>query len=227
MDLAREAFAGRPLWVVAREQTAGRGRHGRAWASPPGNLHVSFAIDAPCPPPEQPKLGFMAGLALVESIAAVVPSLAGLGLKWPNDVLVDDAKLAGLLVEGGGTVIFGMGVNLVAHPADLPYAATDLLREGFAVTPDALFERLTAELVDGLDHFAGGAGFDRVRIRWLARAAHLRTDVVVRQPDGTLHGRFVDLAGDGAILLETPGGVLRISAGDVFPLDRREWAQHG
>ena len=121
MDEARAlALQGQatPLWLVADEQSGGRGRHGRSWVSPPGNLYATLLLPEPCAPAVAPELGFVAGTAL----HAAVSLLIGLGpprlaLKWPNDLLLDGAKTAGLLLEGlhvGGRfiVLIGFGVNI-------------------------------------------------------------------------------------------------------------------
>ncbi len=121
-----------PLWVVADEQTGGRGRHGRQWSSPPGNLYATLALTEPCEPGRGPELGFVAGVALhrmVEAVTGVAhPALA---LKWPNDLLLDRAKCAGLLLEGlqvrgAFCVLIGFGVNVVSAPEGMAYPTTCL-----------------------------------------------------------------------------------------------------
>src|SRR5712692_4211667 len=92
-----------PLWIVAKEQSAGRGRRGRAWTSPAGNLHATLLLTDPSPPAVAPQLGFVAGLALCDAVAVAAPSLASrLALKWPNDLLCGGRKIAGILIEGEG-----------------------------------------------------------------------------------------------------------------------------
>src|SRR5258708_39940625 len=116
-EALRRARAGErgPLWIVARQQSAGRGRRGRAWVSPPGNLHATLLLTDPAPAAAAPQLGFVAGLALVDAAAAAAPLLASrLALKWPNDLLCGARKIAGILIEGEGsplTVAVGIGVN--------------------------------------------------------------------------------------------------------------------
>jgi biotin-(acetyl-CoA carboxylase) ligase len=136
MDVARERLARgdtAPFWIVAERQSGGRGRHGRQWSSPPGNLYATLALSEPCRPEIAPQLGFVAGVALHDAVASVTglapPRLA---IKWPNDLLLDGAKLAGLLLEGstqGGRfhVLIGFGVNIVSAPEGTPYPATSLL----------------------------------------------------------------------------------------------------
>src|SRR5882757_12883 len=127
------ALAGRgecgPLWVVARRQTGGRGRRGRAWVSDTGNLFASLLLTDPAPPPRCPELAFVAALAVHDAVMEVAGSAkADLTIKWPNDLLLNGAKLAGILIEGdgAGAVVVGIGVNCVSHPGDMEYPATDL-----------------------------------------------------------------------------------------------------
>ena len=137
LALARAAERG-PLWIAARQQTAGRGRRGNAWVSPPGNLYATLLLTDPAPPDCAPQLSFVAVLALYDAIAACAPALReALALKWPNDLLCRGAKLAGILIEGERAaealaVAIGIGVNCESHPSQTPYPATDLKGEGAA-----------------------------------------------------------------------------------------------
>ncbi|MEN5081712.1 biotin--[acetyl-CoA-carboxylase] ligase [Bosea sp. TWI1241] len=225
MEEARRALGeGDPgrLWIVARSQNAGRGRHGRQWGSPPGNLYASLLLVAPCEPAVAPQLGFVAGLALHDAVAAVTglnaPSLA---LKWPNDLLIDGAKVSGLLLEGESragrlSVILGMGVNIASHPSDTPYPVTHLR----AHAPAASVERVLAALADSwAKRFAGWqlpGGFGPVREAWLARAAWLGQEITLRLPQGPLVGRFRGIDAGGRLELETGEGLRLIDAGDLF-----------
>lgn len=223
-EAASAARAGDPggLWVVARSQTGGRGRGGRHWVSPPGNLYASLLLREPCPPALAPQLGFVAGVALhaaVSRVSATAP--ARLALKWPNDLLLDGAKVAGILVEGSsgggqGYVVIGIGVNIASHPSDTPYPATDLAAAGLETTPEALFGALSDALATGLARWRAGLGFADVRRAWLAAAGGLGQTVTVRRPDGERRGIFVDLDSDGRLLLAEAGQTHAISAGDVF-----------
>jgi BirA family transcriptional regulator, biotin operon repressor / biotin---[acetyl-CoA-carboxylase] ligase len=226
MDEARRRFdpsAAIRLWIVADQQGAGRGRQGRHWQSPPGNLHLTLLSPTHTPLRDQPKLGFVAGVALARAVASLLPDTAELRLKWPNDLLLDGAKVSGLLLEGlgqGAAVAIGIGVNIVAHPPDTPYTATHLALAAPGITRDSLFDRLAAALAEELDTFADGAGFPLTRQRWLARAAHFGQAIRIKQGSTALDGVFRDIDSDGRLLLETSGGLARIDAGDVFPLDK-------
>jgi BirA family biotin operon repressor/biotin-[acetyl-CoA-carboxylase] ligase len=220
--LFREGVGAR-VWIVAGAQTAGRGRHGRAWSSPPGNLHMTLLLPTGTPLRDQPKLGFAAGAALAQAAMSLLPPEAGVALKWPNDLLVGGAKASGLLLEGhgqGAAVAIGIGVNVVAHPPDTPYPATHLAAHAAGLSRHAVFEALAAALVDEIDRFDEGRGFPLTRMRWLSHAAHLGRRIAVRDGDGAVEGVFRDIDGDGRLLLDTADGVRRFAAGDVFPLDK-------
>ena len=228
---AVEAGADR-FWVVADEQTAGRGRHGRVWQSPPGNLYASLGLRAPCPPAVMPLLGFVAGLSLAEAIAAVAPGIrAAVHLKWPNDCQIDGAKVAGILLEGtslmaaqgfaGGQtgVAIGMGVNVRHFPAGLDQRATALVEHARDLDPGLLFEALSERTCENLVLFDQGRGFEAIRQGWLKFALPLGTALRVRLPSGERQGRFAGLDPTGHLLLETNGVTETIMVGDVFPVD--------
>lgn len=213
------------FWVVADEQTAGRGRHGRTWQSPPGNLYASVGLNAPCAPATTPLLGFVAGLSLAEAILALAPDLAGaLHLKWPNDCQLDGAKLVGILLEGtslpGGKtgVAIGIGVNIAHFPEGLDQRATALAQHSDGIDPASLFEALSTRLADNLALFDAGNGFAAIREGWLRHALPLGTRLRVRLPSGERHGAFAGLDETGHLLLETNGVTETVMVGDVFPI---------
>jgi BirA family biotin operon repressor/biotin-[acetyl-CoA-carboxylase] ligase len=218
------------LWVVAREQTAGRGRQGRSWTSPAGNLHASLLLVDPCAPSRAAQLGFLAGLALHEAVSDAarigVPRLA---LKWPNDLLLDGAKVAGLLLEGHRlgaagvfAVVIGFGVNVASAPAGTPYPATALRSVAADLTSEELFAGLVRALAPRLEgwRMASGPdpaeGFAPVRREWLRRAAGLGGPVTVRLPQGERSGRFAGLDRIGRLELQTEAGLEPIDAGDLY-----------
>jgi BirA family transcriptional regulator, biotin operon repressor / biotin---[acetyl-CoA-carboxylase] ligase len=226
MDEARRCFEpslATRLWIVAGEQGAGRGRQGRQWQSPPGNLHMTLLLPTHTPLRDQPKVGFVAGVALARAVSSLLPDETNLRLKWPNDLLLDGAKASGLLLEGlgqGAAIAIGIGVNITAHPPDTPYPAAHLRMSTPDITRESLFAKLATALVEELDLFANGSGFSLTRQRWLARAAHLGQSIRVRQGETSLEGIFRDIDTEGRLMLETSGGLARIDAGDVFPLDK-------
>src|SRR3954451_5641354 len=158
LTLARQGDAG-PLWVVAKRQTAGRGRRGRTWVSEPGNLYASLMLSDPGSPERFPELSFVAALALHDAIGGRIPGLSNrLVLKWPNDLLIDRNKFAGILVEGEGTsVAIGIGVNCAHHPAQTEFPATDLATAGVRTSPESLFALLSASMMVRLAQWDRGA----------------------------------------------------------------------
>lgn len=225
MEEARRALdQGDPgqLWVVARSQSAGRGRHGRSWGSPPGNLYASLLLVEPCEMALAPQLGFVAGLALHDAAARVTGLTAPqLALKWPNDLLIGRAKTAGLLLEGESrvgrfAVTIGMGVNVASRPEDTPYPAS-FLKE---VEPSSSIEALLAALSDAwLARFRVWSlpgGFGPTRAAWLERAAFLGETITLRLAEGPLSGRFTGLDAFGRLKLDTSDGGRLIDAGDLY-----------
>ena len=238
-EARRLAEAGAPDRTVvwAREQTAGRGRQGRSWASPPGNLYCSVLLRPGCALRQAAQLAMVAGAALADALGRLGPPPdAAVTLKWPNDVLIGGAKAAGILLEAGGRpdgtcawLVVGAGVNVASGPAAAaaadaspPYPATCLVRAGFE---RPTVEGLLAAYLAALDAWLGrwrAEGFAPVRAAWLARAHGLGGAVTLRlggdDDDGAeLRGRFAGLTGDGALQLsQEDGRVRRITAGDVF-----------
>lgn len=214
-----------PLWVTARQQTAGRGRRGNTWVSPPGNLYATLLLSDPAPPGRAPELSFVAALAVHDAICAIAPVLSEkLSLKWPNDVLCRGAKVAGILIEGqnsdmGLAVAVGIGINCKHHPAQTSYPATDLAAAGADVDGVDLFAALSAGMLRRLQQWRRGEGFAKVRSDWLERAGGIGGAMRVRLPDRELFGQFEALDESGRLLLRLDDGIIeRITAGEIFPL---------
>jgi len=216
-----------PVWIVAARQTAGRGRRGRAWESPSGNFMGTLYLTPRCGPREAGELSFVAALAVHEAAASLLsPSLRPeLRLKWPNDLLHDRAKLAGILLESSGVagaqvawVAIGIGVNLATHPEGLEYKATSLAALGMSgVTPDDALAALDKAFEHWLGVWRAQQGFAAIREAWLKRAEGMGGPIVVRLSSGVLEGIFEGLAPDGALQLRLADGTLQlVSAGDVF-----------
>ncbi|MFN3460850.1 MAG: biotin--[acetyl-CoA-carboxylase] ligase [Oceanibaculum sp.] len=220
--LARQGAADRTA-VTAVEQLGGRGRRGRAWTSPPGNLYLSAILRPSCPPGQAAQLSFVACLAMRDAVRGFLPDSVPVAVKWPNDVLVAGGKISGILLETGPVsggdvayVILGMGINLAHHPEGAERPATSLA----ALQADPGVEPVRDALLQALGHWDGqwrAQGFAPIREAWLRDAVGLGAPIQVRLPDSTLEGVFADLDMDGALLLEQPDGRRRITAGDVFP----------
>ncbi len=204
------------MWLRAERQTAGRGRQGRAWASPHGNLYASTLVRLRAEDPAAATLGFVAAVTLAETVAPLLPRRAQ--LKWPNDVLIDGAKLSGILLErADDAVVVGIGVNLAHHP-DLPdRPATSLAAQGVAVGAEAFAEMLADAFARWLARWRGD-GFMPIRARWLQLAHPRGTALTAQLPDGGREtGLFDGLGPDGALILRLAEGPPRaIHAADVF-----------
>jgi BirA family transcriptional regulator, biotin operon repressor / biotin---[acetyl-CoA-carboxylase] ligase len=222
---AREGAA-EGLLVWAKEQLAGRGRRGRSFASPPGNLYMSVLLRPNRPAVEAAQLTFAAALAVGEAAAAFLPDPARLRFKWPNDVLINGRKLSGVLLEsqaaGEGRLdwlVIGMGVNLAWHPEGLEFPAISLTAAGAVVTVEELLVAVAERFLFWYERWRA-AGFASLREPWLTRAQGLGGDIRVRLQGGELLGRFAGLDEEGALLFEDATGRRRIAAGDIFPLGR-------
>ncbi len=211
------------LWVTAGEQVSGKGRRGRPWSSPRGNLYASLLLVDPAEPRRAADLCFVAALALSDAVFATAPRAAAvLALKWPNDVLIGGAKLAGILVEGahaggGFSAVIGCGVNIASHPQGTPYPATHLAASDAAVNVESFFAALTDGFARRLEQWQRGAGFAAIRQAWLQHAAGLGRRIVVRLPSGDIDGVFEALDAEGVLILREDAGTRReISAGEIF-----------
>jgi BirA family biotin operon repressor/biotin-[acetyl-CoA-carboxylase] ligase len=215
-----------PVWITAREQTAGRGRRGNTWISPPGNLYATLLLKDPASPRSAPELSFVAALAVHDAIVERASLRRQLTLKWPNDVLCGGAKLAGILIEGqrldaGLAVAIGIGVNCKHHPAQASYPATDLTGADADVSADDLFFALSGAMTRRLGQWRRGQGFPTIRSDWLDRAGGFGGEMRVRLPGRELIGRFEALDESGRLLLRLADGSLEtIVAGDVFEQPR-------
>lgn len=224
LALARRGERG-PLWVTARQQTAGRGRRGNEWISTPGNLYATLLLCDPAAPENAPELSFIAALAVHDAIVDRTAALREkLALKWPNDILCGGQKLAGILIEGESigarlAVAVGIGVNCLHHPLETAYAATDLAAAGAAVSAEDLFGALSGAMARRLAQWRGGAGFQSIRADWLDRATGIGGEIRVRLPNREFLGRAEALDERGRLLLRLADGTLQtVTAGDVFPV---------
>jgi BirA family transcriptional regulator, biotin operon repressor / biotin---[acetyl-CoA-carboxylase] ligase len=215
-----------PLWITADRQSAGRGRRGRSWVSPAGNLYASLLLTEPGPAEYWPQLSFVAALAAHDAIVEVAAELKPLlELKWPNDILLSGAKLAGILIEGEGRedeggVAIGIGINCAAHPPETTYPATDLAASGASVASATLFAALSLKMLGRLAQWNRGEGFATIRTDWLARAAGVGQRIRVALADRELAGRFEGLDEAGALILIDPSGeATLVQAGDVIAFE--------
>lgn len=216
-----------PVWIMAHHQTAARGRRGRTWENPKGNLAATLLL-RPQGNPEQAALrSFVAALALFDACIAVTGRAAGLSLKWPNDVLLNGGKLAGILLESTGQgrglshLAIGIGVNLSEAPP--AYAVeqsavrpVSLLSEtGAAVIPEDFLTELAAAYARYETQFTT-YGFEPIRTAWLSRAARLGEVITARTSTSETVGTFETVDTNGNLVLKTAKGRVSIPAADVF-----------
>ena len=216
-----------PTWIMAAEQTGGRGRRGRPWQSPRGNFHATLSLQ-PAEPPDRVALrSFAAALALRDACAAVTGLSAGFALKWPNDVLLNGGKLAGILLESSGVgqrihhLAIGIGVNLIAAPSmdqveQGALAPVSLLGEtGVRIAP----ERFLTALALSYNHWEtifATQGFAPLRTEWLAHAARLGEVITARTGSQAQTGLFEGIDDSGALILKTPQNRRTIPAAEIF-----------
>lgn len=206
-----------PVWLIARRQTAGRGRRGRVWASLDGNLLATYLGPTQRAPAELALLGFAAALAIADAVDA----LLGPGrsrLKWPNDVMVDGAKLAGILIDNGGTWFsLAFGVNLASSPQalDQPTISVGQALKNAPPKPMDFFARLRP-LLEAWCFRLETDGFAPLRAAWLARAFAFGEVVAVALGDERIEGRLAGMSARGELELHTPSGRRLVAAGDIF-----------
>jgi|SRR5215471_8335242 BirA family biotin operon repressor/biotin-[acetyl-CoA-carboxylase] ligase len=219
-----------PTWFVTTLQTAGRGRRQRAWIAPRGNLASSILEVVDVSPAVAATLGFAAGLALEQALGKVSVEAAmraghdlNFRLKWPNDVLAGERKLAGILLEaealpaGGLAVVVGIGTNVVAAPEGTPTPAVSLAGLGVTISAEELFAALSDSWAELRAIWDDGRGFGEIRNRWLARAAGLGQEVAIMSGSSTIEGTFETIDEQGCMIVRTgEGRLVPITAGDVY-----------
>ena len=224
MRLAGEGAAS-GTWVLADQQTAGRGRSGRVWHSPAGNFYASLVLRDVVPLEKAAQLALVSGVAVHAAVRAATGGAlaARLELKWPNDILLGQRKLGGILVESsverrdqGALAVIGVGLNLAHHPALPDKPAADLMGHGASIAPLNFLPLLDRSMQEWVSNWASGAGFAAVREAWLARSLPLGAGLVVHSGQGAVKGVFAGLDPDGALLLTVPSGALQtVTFGDV------------
>jgi BirA family biotin operon repressor/biotin-[acetyl-CoA-carboxylase] ligase len=219
-DVASLAREGAPegLWLRAERQSGGRGRQGRLWYSPPGNLYASTLVRLRSGDPPAPTLALVAAVALHEVASDFVAAGMPIEIKWPNDLLVAGAKLSGILLERiGDAVVVGFGVNLADHPDETPRPAINMGMLGGAPDPARFLEALAASFARWLGRWRQ-EGLAPIRERWLTAAHPPGTALSTHTASGAwVEGRFDGLDESGALKLRLPDGSSQtIHAGDVF-----------
>ena len=219
--------------ALANSQTAGRGRRNRQWISPPGSgLYLSCAYTFPVYPGGLSALTLVTGIAVIDALA--VAGVKGVLLKWPNDLVIDNAKLGGILTEvqhnGGAalTAVTGVGLNIalpdthdIGLDSEWAKRATDMRNvSGGPPAPDILAAAILVELLDACTGFADG-GFERFADRWPAIDWLLGKDIVVKNERYEIEGMAAGVDKDGALLVQTGDGERRrVISGSIRLADR-------
>jgi len=218
-----EDGAAEGLAIQALRQSAGRGRQGRGWDSPAGNLYISVLLRPAVPLRDAPQWSFVAAVALAETLKALLPEAATLKLKWPNDLLLQGAKAAGILVETGiapshalDWICIGIGVNIRSKP-NLPDRPTACLAEYLAAPPAP--EALAQSLLVSLAHWHDvrlQQGFAPIREAWLRHAPAMGAPISLKRDGALLEGAFAGLSPEGGLLLAKGREVQLILAGEII-----------
>lgn len=216
----------RPTWVFAYRQTAGRGRRGKPWVDPVGNFAATLVMRPGGPVQDAALRSFVAALALRSALAGFV-GLDQIGLKWPNDVLLNGGKVAGILLESSGRggradwLVVGIGVNLRQAPekGSLERGAVSpvsvLEETGVSIDPRVFLDRLAEQFVR-YDDIMARHGFAAIRAEWLKGAVRLGQTITARTGTETFVGVFQGIDDAGALLLHSANGAVAIPAAEVF-----------
>ncbi|MFK7743478.1 MAG: biotin--[acetyl-CoA-carboxylase] ligase [Roseobacter sp.] len=216
-----------PFWLLAHSQTAARGRRGRPWAMPPGNFAATLVLQPSANPSQAALRSFVMSLALYRSFVEVTGRETAFALKWPNDVLLNGGKVAGILLESAGQagrvdmLTIGIGVNLARAPNkdDVEEGAVRPVsvvgETSVHITPEAFLDVLAAQFAT-LEQQFQDHGFDPIRRGWMAHAARLGEVITARTARDTLIGTFEDVDAHGHLVLRGAHGVTRIAAADVY-----------
>ena len=216
-----EAPDGTLIW--AREQTRGRGRLGRNWSSPPGNLYTSLILRPDVALTQMSELSFVGALAVYDALGSLCEPGHQVHLKWPNDILLNEKKVAGILLDTENTgktdgidwVVLGMGLNVGWHPEDTDYPATSLRFEQWPTTIEQALEAYTRSFLNWTNRWLDD-GFKPIRKSWLWRCKGQGETIEVRLGSNILRGVFRDLDKNGSLVLDCGDKVRHISAGDVY-----------
>ena len=223
-----------PTWILADSQTEGRGRRGRAWQSPVGNLMTTLYLPISFDAVKAGQLAFVAGLALERTVSALIGERAQASLKWPNDVLVDGKKASGILLESAmrdnkiDWLAIGLGLNLAHNPDDTPYPATSLAAYMDTPANNLAALEILARAFDEVFRQWRNGGFGPVLQAWRAVAHGLGGPIVATLENEQFEGIFKDIDEKGALILQTAAGdTMTIDAGDVFFPELRLNERHG
>jgi len=211
------------LWITAKNQTAGKGSRGRDWDSQAGNLLASLLVTNPCEKHRLADLTFIAAVSVREAIAAYASKESQIKVKWPNDVMLNERKCSGILLESVHQqdmtyVVIGIGVNCASFPTNTLHTATSLFAEGLEVSVNSFFMTLAKTMANNISIWNRGQDFSSIRQKWLDHAYKLGEAMSVHVPgQEPQEGRFASIDENGYMLLELSDGSQRqISTADIF-----------
>lgn len=229
----KDALAGASghQWLVADEQLDGKGRRGRHWNSPKGNLFASLLLSDPAPSEKVAQLSFVLALALRDAVVAINEPGVGpldddIEVKWPNDLIICDKKCAGLLLEGGVKgrsrfVVIGIGVNIASHPDKTNHPAGNLNEWGIHTSVEHFFPYLSDAVALRLEQWAMGQGFSTIRQDWLAHAYKVGQNMRINTSTESFVARLDGVDATGNLLVDYMGRPRTITAGEIFPLEMK------
>lgn len=214
-------------WVVAAEQTSGRARRGRSWHSPVGNLYTSLLLTGNIRAETASQLGFVAGVSIAEAISQATAQFGGpkvnVSLKWPNDILLDGAKSAGILLElsrapnGLPVLVIGIGINIAIKAENTGYQTASLNHSGIMCSPGEMFELLSLYWCVNYNLWLSTGGIQKIQKKWLDHAAGIGQTIHVRIADQIVSGVFETIDDEfRCIIRRSDGQLVKISSGDVY-----------
>jgi BirA family biotin operon repressor/biotin-[acetyl-CoA-carboxylase] ligase len=217
LELARSYQINHNHIILADIQTGGKGRMGRNWVSPSGNLYFSLVLKPKKSLEISSQLSFVAAVCLGLVLAELSNDAKRINYKWPNDILIDDKKVAGILLESdAGFVILGIGVNIKSHPQNTNYPACNLEDQGFAIDDKINLLKKFLDNFSNLYQKWQDFGFTPIRNLWLNQAYNLNKEINVNLPNKSLRGVFKNLDEQGNLVLETDKKIQLITSGEVF-----------
>lgn len=220
-----------PIWIATRRQTAGKGRSGRAWVeATEGNVAATLLFVPGSTLAQLPELSLVAGVATYDAVVECLGARLAdrVELKWPNDVLIDGAKVSGILIESGNygseiLSLIGIGINVVSAPPVTDRAVTHLAAHAFAGDARAVLDALVVRMAHWLSVWSAGTSFSAIRAAWAERAIQIGRTLEIKTQDGPVTGAFAGLDHDGALLIDLPvAGRRRFTFGDVAVLPSRQ-----
>ena len=209
--------------IWAHEQTEGRGRRGKGWSSPRGNLYISLILRPETALSRSAQLSFVAALSIYDALGNLGPPGHQVHCKWPNDILLNEKKVSGILLESEGTfgnepadwIILGIGLNVMSYPQNSTFPSTSLNSEGWQTSIEEVLMAFSRSFLSWTNNWVEN-GFASIRENWLWRSVGIGSIIHVKVDNQVLEGIFEDIDEDGALILNQSGKTRRITAGDLF-----------